>query len=151
MIADDEGGAGVEFFVLQVATGKLATDHVPCQLEQLHARDGVGLRRLPIGRELPGEVGVVHDRDVRRHLEYAAAAELAQFVDESAVVLRAPVESRIHEAAIEADVTLRPMLAGVDLPVHQPADRALDRGHLAEGFAHGGNLIGAGRLRNFAA
>ncbi len=43
------------------------------------------------------------------------------------------------------------MLAGVDLPVHQPADRALDRSHLTEGFPHRGNLIGAGRLRNFAA
>src|SRR5262249_8268396 len=151
VVPDDEGGAGIEFFVLQVAAGKLATHHVPCQLEQLHARNSVGLRRLPIGRELPGEVGVVHDRDVSRHLEHAAAAELAQLVDEFAVVLRAPVESRIHETAIEADVTLRPMLAGVDLPVHQAANRALDRGHFAERFPDGGNLIGAGRLCNFAA
>src|SRR5262249_52503347 len=45
----------------------------------------------------------------------------------------------------------RPSVMGFDLPWHHPADRALDRGHLAERFPDGGNLIGTGRLRNFAA
>src|SRR5262249_59158219 len=127
MIADDERGAGVELFVLQVPTSELGTDHVPGELEQLHAGYRVGLWCLPVGRELLGKLRVVQDRDVGRHLEHAAAAELAQLVDESAVILRAPVEPRIHETSIEADVTLGPRLVGVYLPVQQAADLALVR------------------------
>ena len=35
--------------------------------------------------------------------------------------------------------------------MHEPADGALDRRHLAERLAHGRNLVGAGRLRDLAA
>src|SRR5262249_49527353 len=47
VVADNERSAGVEFLVLLMTAGELRADHVPGELEQLHASDGVGLRRLP--------------------------------------------------------------------------------------------------------
>src|SRR5207248_7318014 len=78
-------------------------------------------------------------------------AELSQLIDELAVVLRAPVEPRIHETPIEADVTLGPGFVSVDLSMHQSADRALDRRHLAKRLLDGRDLVGTSRLRDLAA
>src|SRR6185436_15297408 len=86
-----------------------------------------------------------------RHLEYAAAAERTQFIDEPAVVLRAPIEAGIHETTVEADITLGPILEGVDLAVDQAADGGLNRRHLAELLAHRRHLVGAGGMGNAAA
>src|SRR5580704_6376194 len=59
MIADDERRAGVEFFVLLMAAGEFRADHLPGELEQLHARDRVALRRLPKCLELSRQLGVL--------------------------------------------------------------------------------------------
>ena len=76
VVTDDERRSGVELFVLQVAACELRTDHVPGQLEQLHARDAVGLWRLPERLELLLHLRIVHHRDIGRHLEHAAAAQV---------------------------------------------------------------------------
>src|SRR5260221_823589 len=99
VVAHDERGAGIELLVLQVAAGELGADQVPGQLVELHALERAELRRLPVFLEQSLQVLVVHHRDVGRHLEDAAAEELAQRVDDHRLALGAPVERRIHVAA----------------------------------------------------
>src|SRR5688572_18547604 len=82
VVADDERGAGVELLVLQVAAGELRADQIPRQLVELHALGGAELRRLPVSLELPAQPVVLHHADVGGHLEDAAAAQLAQRVDD---------------------------------------------------------------------
>ena len=149
MIADDERRAGVEFLVLLMAAGEFRADHLPGELEQLHARDRVALRRLPKRLELLGQLGVLHHRNVGRHLEHAAAAQFAQIVDEARVVLRAPIERAVHHAAVEADIAFgaaRPGFEGVDLAVDHAGDHRLLGGDAAERFLDRRHLVGAGRI-----
>src|SRR5262249_45926059 len=70
------------------------------------------------------------------HLEDAAAAQRAQLVDEHRVVLRAPFEARIHDAAVEAGVAIGPWLEGGGLPGHPPPDGRPARRPLARRPSH---------------
>src|SRR5204863_117107 len=78
VVAHDERGAGIELLVLQVAAGELGADQVPGELVELHALERAELRRLPVLLEELAQLAVVHHRAVGRHLEHAAADELAQ-------------------------------------------------------------------------
>src|ERR1043165_1876181 len=151
MVAHDERGAGVELLVLQVAAGELRADEVPGELEELHPVDGATLRSLEAGVELAREVLVPGDGDVGGHLAHAAAAELAEPVDEGRVVLRAPLEGGVHHAPVEADVTFGPALERLDLAVDHAGDAALDRGHVAERLLHRGDFDRVRRMRDLAA
>ena len=110
--------------------GKFRSDHVPGKLEQLHARKRVGLRRLPVGLKVSRQIRVVHDRDIGRHLEYAATAQFAQIIDELAVILRAPFQRAIHHPPVETDIAFRaagPAFVSVDLAVDHAGDHRLLR------------------------
>src|SRR5687768_5094437 len=48
MVAHDEGRAGVELLVLQVAAGELRADQVPGELVELHALERAQVRGLPV-------------------------------------------------------------------------------------------------------
>src|ERR1051326_5741810 len=151
VVAHDERGAGVELLVLQVAAGELRADEVPGELEELHPVDGAALRSLEVGVELARELLVPGDGDVGGHLEHAAAAELAEPVDEGRVVLRAPLEGGVHHAPVEADVTFGPALERLDLAVDHAGDAALDRVYVPEHLLHVGVFDRAGRMRRLVA
>src|SRR3954468_7940731 len=151
MVADDERRAGVELFVLHVASGEFGPDELPCELEELHAIEGGALRRLEERGELLREPGVLHHRDVGRHLEHAASAKLPELVHEAGIVLRAPFQRRVHHAAVVAGIALGPALVGFDLPVHHAGDHAFHGGHVPQHLANGRHLGGAGGLRDLAA
>src|SRR5438105_2503646 len=52
VIAYDEGSAGEELLVLQVATRELRAGDVPRQLEQLHPVERAHVGRLPMDRKI---------------------------------------------------------------------------------------------------
>src|SRR5262245_43492504 len=126
MPAHDKRRASVKLLVLQVPASEFRADQIPGQLEQLHARHGVGLWGLKVGPELLGEMWVLKHRDAGGQLEHAATTELAELIDKHRVVLRTPFERGIHHASIEADISFWPALIGVDLPMHHAGNGAFD-------------------------
>ena len=65
-------------------------------------------------------------------------------------MLLAPVQRRIHDAAVGRGEAFRPRLPGLDLAVHQPADQRFERSEAAEHLAHRRDLVGAVGLADAA-
>ena len=129
---------------------ELGANHIPGQLEQLHTRHRVCLGCLKVCLKLLGEKLILHDRDIRRHLEYAPTAQVTQLVDKLSIVLGAPVEGRVHHPPVKTHIAVRPALTGVDLAVYHAGNGALDRGHFSECLSHGRNLGRTGCMGNLA-
>src|SRR5215831_12262507 len=66
------------------------------------------------------------------------------------MMLLAPVERGVHDPPIGRGVAVGPWLVGLDLPVHEPADRRLEGGKPSQRFAYRRNPVDAVRLAHAA-
>ena len=101
------------------SSGKLGADNVPRELEQLHAFKRGHMGRLPIDFEFLGHGWILHHGGIGRHLQRAAAAELAQRAPKSAardqtVALKAYYDRRAKASGARAGVSTSQIAQDVD-------------------------------------
>ena len=101
-------------------------------------------------QRLEGLSGVVvlHDRDVRRHLQNAAARELAHLGADVIVVLGAPVDGGVHHVPVVVHIAVAQVCEVVDLALDHAVDHAVLRGEVTDFVPHRRHRVDAGRFRH---
>src|SRR5271166_1574545 len=136
VVAHSECRTDEEFLVRRGPARVIRADEVPGKFEQLHAVDGGELAGSPERLEQVAQLRILDHVDACRKLELPASHELAQDVDQLAMVLHRPMDGGIEIAPVEDDKSIIERLEGLDLTIDHGAVARLHGGKPRERVAH---------------